>query len=561
MIELIYDRMLRSYEKGIIFYLMSARRMFKIKKEEFESIMDRVTGGDKEKIDLAINIYENLEDDELDIIEAIMFNKEDIKEKLGLKNMAKLKRVGKKKPKDIRRICRYIHMINKIDDKEEIDKLNSLTEDEVIKENIINYLSKTYEEKEWTKIDIPNGKMSKVYLGMSLYLLFKIEKKVKNIDISLSFEEQHKELINLNDILEELKSYYFNIDFHSDFENDKWNHEKIYSYYPGPSLKRYIETFKFHYKYNKLFSKVNIKMTYKEIENKIETIKFVLLGILIRNNPFTSNLNKVVSNRLTNTLQSALYNSEIYSMVVDSYRISQINDVEKRGAKDRTTQIQFFFSLENEDCYCIRVDFPHKGEPSLHINTHEIGRPTALPMEINEYEDFLEKIKEEKEDLNELFFFYENKYWFRNRFSKKLEDSSITSNSKEIISKEYKRRGHFEIVNKEVNENKLIEIFEEYKVYFQIFINNRVEPMPKEIINIEDTLTEIALERKIRALLLTYYEYFYTIEENKSEKWIKRTLENFKESIIVLLRRYKKHLEEIEELKGYEFLEIVDYLY
>ena len=50
-----------------------------------------------------------------------------------------------------------------------------------------------------------------------------------------------------------------------------------------------------------------------------------------------------------------------------------------------TTGIKIFFALENMDRYCLRIDFPHKGEAFLHYNLHEPGRENALPLNEKKY--------------------------------------------------------------------------------------------------------------------------------------------------------------------------------
>lgn len=95
-----------------------------------------------------------------------------------------------------------------------------------------------------------------------------------------------------------------------------------------------------------------------------------------------------------------------------------------------TTGIKIFFALGNMDRYCLRIDFPHKGEAFLHYNLHEPGRENALPLNEKKYRLLAGKYKH----LDELFFHFNNLYWFRSNFVSKLERIAPEKDSDEYAN-------------------------------------------------------------------------------------------------------------------------------
>ena len=83
----------------------------------------------------------------------------------------------------------------------------------------------------------------------------------------------------------------------------------------------------------------------------------------------------------------------------------------------KSTRIKIYFAMRNSDRYCIRLDFPHEGEDSIHLNMNQPGikQSTGFPFGVSEYN----KIKEEcqgRVEASDLFYLSDGLYWFKSGY-------------------------------------------------------------------------------------------------------------------------------------------------
>lgn len=113
----------------------------------------------------------------------------------------------------------------------------------------------------------------------------------------------------------------------------------------------------------------------------------------------------------------------------------------------RSTQIEIFFILDNQDRYCLRIDFPHEGEPYAHYNLHEPRNETGLPFHYGDNPDMADKY-DNNENYKKLFWKHNNLYWFRQGFEQKLEQVFPDKKSEEYQALKlfFRHRSHLPLV-------------------------------------------------------------------------------------------------------------------
>ena len=240
-----------------------------------------------------------------------------------------------------------------------------------------------------------------------------------------------------------------------------------------------------------------------------------------------------------------------------------------------TTGIKIFFALENMDRYCLRIDFPHKGEAFLHYNLHEPGRENALPLNEKKYRLLAGKYKH----LDELFFHFNNLYWFRSNFVSKLEriapekDSDEYANylnfREELLDLFYEQ-GHYRIFGDDKRDDTSNAISESDMRTFVAEFGTALSQMPEAgvfysdtgIDNISSELTRIKIKDILYYFLTLYQECIY--KEQLLEKSLQREKEKIKTKLLdILFCSYKEiviqygEYKDLAELSLKEILELV----
>lgn len=118
----------------------------------------------------------------------------------------------------------------------------------------------------------------------------------------------------------------------------------------------------------------------------------------------------------------------------------------------RSTQIEIFFILDNQDRYCLRIDFPHEGEPYAHYNLHEPKNETGFPFHYRDKSDIAGKCDND-DNYKKLFWKHNNLYWFRQGFEQKLEQVFPDKKSEEYQALKlfFRNRSHLPLVGSEMS--------------------------------------------------------------------------------------------------------------
>ena len=143
--------------------------------------------------------------------------------------------------------------------------------------------------------------------------------------------------------------------------------------------------------------------------------------VLFQKTPYYSSGVSNISKTLIPILREVLFNKRIVKIVVDADTHGY------NEKKHKTTRMSIVFAIDNGDYYCIRLDFPHAGEFSIHLNINEPGkkRSTGFPFGKEKYTDVL-TICKRKDVFDSLFYEMDNLYWFRSNYAEVVDEIKKT---------------------------------------------------------------------------------------------------------------------------------------
>ena len=152
------------------------------------------------------------------------------------------------------------------------------------------------------------------------------------------------------------------------------------------------------------------------IRNGLKVVKLFHILALMQISPLYNDGIHQIAKSLIHLLREILYDKRIIKFVVDF----DTNGFNPKCHK--TTRLKIYFAMSNSDRYCLRLDFPHEGEDSVHINLNEPNhkQSTGLPFNGNYYIEAMQICKD-KEMFNELFYYRDELYWFRSNYAKKVK--------------------------------------------------------------------------------------------------------------------------------------------
>lgn len=160
------------------------------------------------------------------------------------------------------------------------------------------------------------------------------------------------------------------------------------------------------------FDELDTRLSCKYIQNGIALIKLFNILSILQTSPFyTEGVNKTAK-KLIQSLREVLYDKRIIKLVVD------VDIQGKNNKAHKTTRIKIYFSMGNSDRYCIRLDFPHEGENSIHLNINEPGhkQSSGFPFAEKEYQEAI-AICQDEAIFDKLFYHSDDLYWFRSSYS------------------------------------------------------------------------------------------------------------------------------------------------
>ena len=183
---------------------------------------------------------------------------------------------------------------------------------------------------------------------------------------------------------------------------------------------------------------IDNRLCCKYICNGIAVLKLFHVLALIYISPLYPDGVHRIAKELIQQLREILYDKRIIKMVVDTDG-SGMND-----KPHKTTRLKIYFAMNNSDRYCIRLDFPHIGEESIHLNMNEPGQKqsTGLPFSGELYEEAC-RICKNSDIFSKLFYYRDDLYWFRSGFATVLKDICRDNAEKGKELKEfYHNRAH-----------------------------------------------------------------------------------------------------------------------
>lgn len=140
-----------------------------------------------------------------------------------------------------------------------------------------------------------------------------------------------------------------------------------------------------------------------------------------------------------------MFDKRILKAVVDF-------DTKGYGEKPRsTTRLKIYFVLGNSDRYCVRLDFPHEGAESIHLNLNEPARKssTGFPFRRDDYRRAM-KICKSYSVFDKLFYHYDDLYWFRSDYASELKKiKALDAEMGDSLEKFHYDRAHLELAAKE----------------------------------------------------------------------------------------------------------------
>ena len=182
----------------------------------------------------------------------------------------------------------------------------------------------------------------------------------------------------------------------------------------------------------------NILIPYMEC--LLRHVKFMVALMIMRESPIYSHELAQMSAELVDLFRHLLLNKRILGVFVDS---KDMERGELVGSK-ATTKLEVFFSLDNGDMYCLRLDYGHEGHEYIHLNINEPGKEhgdSAFPISVDS-EEYYEIKKLSGDWFNTLFLERDDSVWFKARFEKKVNDSNLSPKDKDALKKIFENRTH-----------------------------------------------------------------------------------------------------------------------
>lgn len=247
--------------------------------------------------------------------------------------------------------------------------------------------------------------------------------------------------------------------------------------------------------------RVQLELDKSFLEAGIDFMKVQTTLLTLVESPLYSNSVREIAKSIALLFKEMLVNSRILKIIIEP---NFINNEFEVGFK-KSTKLEIFFSLENGDRFCLRLDFPHEGVSYIHYNLHEPLHATGLPIKYEEIGP-VAGLCATLENFEKLFFVYDNLCWFRWNFIKKLHEvfgdkSEQTSELERIFNEQC----HYRIVGPEIGEAQVKEFLESFITGLNhMDMANCIYERTGQI-NIDDMLAKIRIRELLHEWVLAYY--------------------------------------------------------
>lgn len=191
------------------------------------------------------------------------------------------------------------------------------------------------------------------------------------------------------------------------------------------------------------YDEIDNRLSCKYIRSGIALLKVFNVLALLQISPFYSEGVHYIAKILIQSLREILFNKRIIKLVVD-YDTHGLNN-----KPHKTTRLKIYFAMGNSDRYCIRLDFPHAGVDSVHLNLNEPGhnQSSGLPFDDRDYKRIIE-ICEDRLTFDKLFYQRDDLYWFKSNFASVVKEIGKNNKDKEQEFNDFlHERAHIKITS------------------------------------------------------------------------------------------------------------------
>lgn len=235
-----------------------------------------------------------------------------------------------------------------------------------------------------------------------------------------------------------------------DMATSMYNTAKLTIHYPTTEIA--------HSDINRLtqYDEIDSRLCCKYIRNGITVVKLFHILVLLQVTPLYSEGVHQISKILIQQLRDILFDKRIIKLVIDS----DTHGVNPKPHK--STRLKIIFSMGNSDRYCIRLDFPHEGENSIHLNLNEPAhkQSTGLPFNSDKYTEAL-RICKDKSLFDKLFYYRDDLFWFRSDFSSQIKAIENDDNQRESLKAFLHERAHIAISSSDKENLNAVTLFSE----------------------------------------------------------------------------------------------------
>lgn len=191
------------------------------------------------------------------------------------------------------------------------------------------------------------------------------------------------------------------------------------------------------------YDEIESRLRCEYIRSGIAVLKLFHIFALLQTSPLYSDGVHQIAKKLIQSLREVLYDKRIIKVIVDS-------DVYGGSTKaHKTTRLKIYFAMGNSDRYCIRLDFPHVGEDSIHLNMNEPGRKqsTGFPF-TRDVHDKAFRLCGSKGVFDSLFYYRDDLYWFRHDFAENVNTLGKENPEQgQALEEFHHNRAHIEIAS------------------------------------------------------------------------------------------------------------------
>lgn len=205
------------------------------------------------------------------------------------------------------------------------------------------------------------------------------------------------------------------------------------------------------------YDEVEWRLCCKYIRSRIAVLKLFHVLAVLQTSPIYSKSVHQIAEKLIQLLREILYNKRIIRMVVDT-------DTKGMNEKlHKTTRLKIYFTLGNTDRYCIRLDFPHEGEDSIHLNLNEPGNKqcSGFPFYGKAHTKAL-KICGNQTVFDSLFYNCDDLYWFRSDYANVLKGLRKTNEIQgKALEEFYHEQAHIKVSSSDREDKSAVTEFSE----------------------------------------------------------------------------------------------------